>query len=109
MIRKNAAYRAIYCTRNILNRHCFFVHSVFNSGMKRDHTELRVLMPTLHYPPVVGGLEVFMQNIAERVGQTVDFYVITGSVAGAPRKESKERLHVIRNSSLYPLRDLAYS
>lgn len=74
--------------------------------MKRDHT---ILLPVLHYLPVIGGFEVFLKNIAERVSRHADVTVITGRVAGAPVVETHGRLKIIRRASLYPLKDRSYS
>ncbi len=74
--------------------------------MKRDH---RILLPVLHYLPVLGGFEVFLKNIVERVGVHTDTFVVTGKVAGQPPVEHRGRTTIIRNASLYPLRDLSYS
>lgn len=77
-----------------------------NCRMKRDH---RILLPVLHYLPVLGGFEVFLKNIVERVGQHTDMFVVTGKVAGQPAVENRGRASIIRKASLYPLRDLSYS
>lgn len=66
-------------------------------------------MPVLHYLPVLGGFEVFLKNIVERIGAHTDMFVITGKVAGQPRIETRGRASIIRTASLYPLRDLSYS
>lgn len=62
-------------------------------------------MPVVHYPPVIGGFEVFLENIAERVGRDTDFFVLTGKVAGAPRRERKDRLRIFRTASFWELGD----
>jgi glycogen(starch) synthase len=66
-------------------------------------------MPVLHYPPVLGGFEVFLENIAERVGKTTDIFILTGRVAGVPGEEVRKRLRILRTASLCTLRDLSYS
>lgn len=66
-------------------------------------------MPVLHYVPVLGGFEVFLKNIAERVSEHTDVFVLTGRVAGVPVIEKHRRLTVVRKASLYLLRDLSYS
>ncbi|MCI0619609.1 glycosyltransferase family 4 protein [Candidatus Wolfebacteria bacterium] len=66
-------------------------------------------MPVLHYPPVLGGFEVFLENIAERIGKTTDVIVLTGQVVGVPREEVRNCLHIHRTASLYSLHDLSYS
>lgn len=66
-------------------------------------------MPVLHYPPVIGGFEVFLQNIAERIGKKVDIYVLTGKVQGVSSEEHRGGLHILRKGSLYTLHDLSHS
>jgi len=76
---------------------------------KTSSTKTVILMPTLHYPPVLGGFEIFMQNLAERAPERCEMIVVTGQVAGAPKKEVKGNLTVYRDASLYPLSDLSGS
>ncbi len=66
-------------------------------------------MPVLHYLPVLGGFEVFLKNIVERVGKHTDITVLTGRVVGVPSVEQKEHATIVRKASLYPLRDLSYT
>ncbi len=58
---------------------------------------------------MLGGFEVFLKNIVERIGQHADLFVVTGKVAGQPAIENRGRASIIRKSSLYPLRNLSYS
>jgi len=76
---------------------------------KTSSTKTVILMPTLHSPPVLGGFEIFMQNLAERVPTDCEMIVVTGQVAGAPKKEVKGNLTIYRDASLYPLSDLSGS
>ena len=69
---------------------------------------MRILMPILHYPPVLGGFEIFTQNVAERIGKTDDVFVVTSRVANTPNQEQKDKLRIIRVSPV-ALKDLAYS
>lgn len=71
----------------------------------------KILIPTLHYPPVIGGFEIFTKNICEELQNESDLeiFVLTGKVHGQPRTEDKGNLHIYRDSSLYPLKDLSYS
>jgi len=69
---------------------------------------MRILMPILHYPPVIGGFEVFSQNIAEGIAKTEDVWVITSKVINTPNQETKGNLRIIRTSP-FILRDLSYS
>lgn len=65
-------------------------------------------MPILHYPPIIGGFEIFSQNIAERIGKTDDVFVVTSRVANTPNKETKGDLKIIRTSP-WLLKNLSYS
>jgi len=69
---------------------------------------MKVLMPVLHYPPVIGGLETWTENIAERLSKKAEVFVVTGKVAGQPVKEERSGLKIIRKS-LFSLRNLSYS
>ncbi|MBD3207831.1 MAG: glycosyltransferase, partial [Candidatus Nealsonbacteria bacterium] len=70
---------------------------------------LKVLIPALHYPPVIGGLEVWIENIAERVGdENTQVFLVTGRVEGEPEEETRGGAKIIR-TSLFPLKDLSYS
>ncbi|MBU2564067.1 glycosyltransferase family 4 protein [Patescibacteria group bacterium] len=69
---------------------------------------MKILMPVLHYPPVIGGFEVFSQSIAERIGKTEDVFLITSRVVGVKNKEKKDRLTIFRTSP-FKLKDLSYS
>lgn len=65
-------------------------------------------MPILHYPPVLGGFEIFTQNVAERIGETEDVFIVTSRVVDASKKEIKDKLTIFRTSP-WELKDLAYS
>ncbi len=67
-----------------------------------------LIFPILHYPPVIGGFEVFLENVVERLAKEEDVYVITGKVSGVPSQQ-KGRLHIDRSASLFPLTDFSYS
>ena len=54
---------------------------------------IKILMPVLHYRPVIGGFEIFTQNIAERLGKTVDVFIVTGRVRHTANKERKARVN----------------
>ena len=69
---------------------------------------MRILMPILHYPPIIGGFEIFSQNIAERIGKTDNVFVITSRVANAPSKEINNNLRILRTSP-WSLKNLSYS
>ena len=65
-------------------------------------------MPILHYPPVIGGFEIFSQNIAERISKTDNVFVITSKVVNTPDKETKYNLRIVRTSP-WKLKNLSYS
>ena len=69
---------------------------------------MKVLMPVLHYYPVIGGLETWTKNIAERLSNKVEMFVVTGRVKDSPKKETLSEVDIFR-TSLYSLRDLSYS
>lgn len=77
--------------------------------MERNHTQFSLIIPILHYPPVIGGFEVFLENVAERISQRTPVYIITGKVAETPRYEDKGNVHITRTASLYALTDFSYS
>lgn len=65
-------------------------------------------MPILHYPPVIGGFEIYSQNIAEGIGKTDDVFVVTCRVVNVPNREIKDKLRLIRTSP-WVLKNLSYS
>ncbi len=65
-------------------------------------------MPILHYPPVIGGFEIFSQNIAERISKTDDVFVVTSRVINTPNLEKKDKLKIFRTSP-WKLKNLSYS
>ncbi len=65
-------------------------------------------MPILHYPPVIGGFEVFSQSTAEGISKTEDIFVVTSKVINTPNKEKKGNLRLFR-TSFWTLKDLSYS
>lgn len=78
---------------------------------------MKILMPILHYPPVIGGFEIFSQNIAERIsnpkrqmtsGEADDVWVITSRVKNTPNQEQKGKLRIFRTSP-WTLKNLSYS
>ena len=62
---------------------------------------MKVLMPVLHYSPVIGGLENWTQNIAERLSDKAEIFVITGKVKNQPAQEVKNGVNVFRTSLFY--------
>src|SRR3989338_4522269 len=69
---------------------------------------IKILYPMIHYPPVIGGIEQWAENIAQRAGDDIEVTVICGKVSGAPSQETKGNIKIIR-TSLYPLSDLSHS
>ena len=69
---------------------------------------MKVLMPALHYYPVVGGIETWTRNIAERVSKNAEVFVITGRVKNQLQKEQFGKLQIIR-TSLFSLKNLSHS
>jgi len=69
---------------------------------------MKVLMPVLHYSPVIGGLETWTENIAERLSKKGEVFVVTGKVSGQPSTEMKNGVNILR-TSLFPLKNLSYS
>ena len=64
---------------------------------------MKILMPALHYYPVVGGIETWTRNIAEGVSKNAEVFVVTGRVKDQPRQEQLGKLRIIR-TSLFPLK-----
>jgi len=69
---------------------------------------MKILMPILHYPPVIGGFEIFSQNIAERISKTDDVFVVTSKVINTPSLEARDKLMIFRTSP-WKLKNLSYS
>jgi glycosyltransferase involved in cell wall biosynthesis len=69
---------------------------------------MKALMPVLHYSPVIGGLETWTENIAERLSGKEGVFVVTGRVSGQPSVETKNGVNIFR-TSLFSLKNLSYS
>lgn len=69
---------------------------------------MKILMPVLHYWPVIGGLESWTKNIAERQSLKGEVFIVTGKVLNEKVFETKNNVKIFRNS-LYSLKDLSYS
>jgi len=69
---------------------------------------MKILMPALHYYPVVGGIETWTRNIAENVSKKADVFVVTGKVKDQPKKEQFGKLQIIR-TSLFTLKNFSHS
>jgi glycosyltransferase involved in cell wall biosynthesis len=70
--------------------------------------KLTILYPILHYPPVIGGLEQWAQNIAERQPADVEILVVTGRVRGEPNFVKNKNVAIFR-TSLFSLQNLSHS
>lgn len=71
-------------------------------------TPMKILMPALHYYPVVGGIETWTRNIAENVSKKAEVFVVTGRVKNQSKKEQLGNLQIIR-TSLFTLKNLSHS
>lgn len=71
-------------------------------------TNGKILIPVLHYYPVIGGLETWTQNTAERLSKESEIFIVTGKVENQPRRETKNGVNIFR-TSLFVLKDLSYS
>lgn len=69
---------------------------------------MKILMPALHYYPVVGGIETWTRNIAEGVSKNAEVFVVTGRVKDQPRQERLGKLRIIR-TSFFSLKNLSHS
>lgn len=69
---------------------------------------MKVLMPATHYYPVVGGIETWTCNIAEKISQKAEVFVVTGKVKGQPEKEERNGVKIWR-TSLFALSNLSAS
>lgn len=74
----------------------------------KNKRKLKVLYPILHYPPVIGGLEQWAENIAKRQPENTEIYVVTGRVKGEKNFEKNSNITVLR-ASLFELKDLSHS
>ena len=70
--------------------------------------KIKILYPILHYPPVIGGLEQWSQNIAECQPDDIEILIVTGRVRGEPNFETRGNVEIFR-TSLFPLADLSRS
>ena len=69
---------------------------------------VKVLFPATHYYPVIGGIETWTRNIAERLSQKAEVFVVTGKVKGQPNKEKRNGVEIWR-TSLFTLTNLSAS
>ncbi len=69
---------------------------------------MKILMPAMHYWPVIGGIETWTKEIAERLSSKAEIFVITGRIKAQPRKEIKNGVKIFR-TSLFSLTNLSHS
>lgn len=69
---------------------------------------MKILFPATHYYPVIGGIETWTQNIAERLSEKAEIFVVTGKVKGQPREEMQKGVKIWR-TSLFVLSNLSAS
>jgi len=70
--------------------------------------KVRVLYPILHYPPVIGGIEQWTEQIAGRQPDDVEIVIVTGRVRGTQKLETVGNVTIIRDSFV-ELQDLSHS
>lgn len=76
--------------------------------LSKSKRQLKILYPILHYPPVIGGLEQWAENIAKRQSENTEIYIVTGRVKGTKMFEKNNKVTVLR-TSLFELKDLSHS
>lgn len=69
---------------------------------------MKILMPALHYYPVIGGIETWTYHIAEHLSQKAEIFVVTGKVKNQPKKEEVRGVKIWR-TSLFTLSNLSAS
>ena len=69
---------------------------------------MKVLMPAIHYYPVIGGIETWTKEIAERLADKAEIFVVTGKVKNQPTKEELNGVKIWR-TSLFTLTNLSAS
>ncbi len=69
---------------------------------------MKVLIPVLHYFPVIGGLETWTRKIAEGTAKKAEVFVITGKVKNRPKQEIYNNVNITR-TSLFFLNNLSHS
>ncbi len=69
---------------------------------------MKILMPALHYYPVIGGIETWTRHIAEGLAPKAEIFVVTGKVKNQPKKEEVRGVKIWR-TSLFALSNLSAS
>lgn len=62
----------------------------------------------MHYYPVIGGIETWTKNIAEKLSSKAEIFVVTGKVKDQPEKEVAGGVKIFRTSP-FSLTDLSHS
>ena len=73
-----------------------------------EHQTIKVLMPALHYYPVIGGIETWTKNIAEGLSKKAEIFIVTGKINGQPKEEELSGVKIWR-TSLFTLTNLSAS
>src|SRR3989344_6025145 len=71
-------------------------------------TKMKILMPATHYYPVIGGIETWTKNIAEKLLGKAEIFVVTGKVKNQPKEEEMGGVKIFR-TSLFTLANLSHS
>lgn len=69
---------------------------------------MKILFPATHYYPVIGGIENWTQNIAEKLAEKANVFVVTGKVKYQPQKQELNGVSIWR-TSLFVLSNLSAS
>lgn len=69
---------------------------------------MKVLFPATHYYPVIGGIENWTQNIAEKLAPEDEVFIVTGRVKYQPEKQELNGVKIWR-TSLFALSNLSAS
>ena len=69
---------------------------------------MTVLFPATHYYPVIGGIENWTQNIAEKLSLVAEIFVVTGKVKYQSQKQELNGVRIWR-TSLFNLSNLSAS
>jgi len=69
---------------------------------------MKILFPATHYYPVIGGIENWTQNIAEKLSLVAEIFVVTGKVKYQSQKQELNGVKIWR-TSLFNLSNLSAS
>ena len=65
-------------------------------------------MPAMHYYPVIGGIETWTKNIAEKLLGKAEIFIVTGKVKNQPKEEEMGGVKIFR-TSIFTLANLSHS